>query len=106
MLYLMADQQTVRDLRRAIQLTKESTITPPVSDNPQTASSVVCKPRTAITAGSTVSVVADIMTLRSGSWVATGQTIRITSATGAAVTTTNRVIARKVSRFGYCVVST
>lgn len=106
MFYLMADTQTVRDLRRAIQLARESTITPPVSDNPQTASSVVCKLRTAITAGSTVSAVADIMALRAGSWVTTGQTIRVTSATGAAVGTTSRVIARKVSTFGYCVVPT
>ena len=106
MLYLMADAQTVRDLRRAMQLARESTITPPVSDTAQTASSVICKLRTAITAGSTVSVVADIMKLQSGSWVPTGQTIRVTSATGAAVTTTSRQIARKVSRWGYCVVPT
>ena len=106
MLYLMADNQTVRDLRRAIQLARENTITPPVSNYHQTASSVVCKLRTAITAGSTVSVVADIMALTGGTWVVTGQTIRVTSATGAAVATTNRVIAKKVSTFGYCVVST
>jgi hypothetical protein len=106
MFYLMADTQTVRDLRRALQLARETSVGAPVSADVQTSSSVVCKLRTAITAGSTVAAVADIMTLRSGSWVPTGQTIRVRSATGAAVTTTNRVIAKKVSTFGYCVVPT
>lgn len=106
MLYLMADTQTVRDLRHAIQLARDSTSTPPVATIAHTSSAVVCKLRTAIVAGNTVSVVADIMTLSAGSWVVTGQTIRVTSATGAAVNTTSRQIARKVSRFGYCVVPT
>jgi hypothetical protein len=67
---------------------------------------IVVKLRTSITAGSAVPVVADIMRLSGNSWTESGQTVLVRSATGAAVGTTTRVIARKVANFGFCVVPT
>jgi hypothetical protein len=59
-----------------------------------------------ITAGSTAQVDAEIYELVSGNWQGTKQTIKVRSVTGAAVSTTGRRIARRVSRWGWCVVET
>lgn len=61
---------------------------------------------TAIAAGSTATVKADIMQLDGDTWTKTGQQIDVRSMTGLAVSTTGRRIARKISRFGWGVVET
>ena len=61
---------------------------------------------TAIAAGSTATVKADIMRLNGDAWEKTGQQIDVRSMTGLAVSTTGRRIARKISRFGWGVVET
>jgi hypothetical protein len=61
---------------------------------------------TAIAAGSTTTVKADIMRLNGTVWEKTGQQIDVRSMTGLAVSTTGRRIARKISRFGWGVVET
>lgn len=61
---------------------------------------------TAISAGSTASVKADIMDYQGGVWTKTGQQIDVSSMTGLAVSTSGRRIARKISRFGWGVVET
>ena len=69
-------------------------------------SSCVVRLLSAIAAGSVAPVTAEIMILSGNTWVGTGQTIPVRSATGLAVTTTGRRIARKCSRFGWVVVET
>ena len=61
---------------------------------------------TAIAAGSTATVKADIMRLNGDVWEKTGQQLDVRSLTGLAVSTTGRRIARKISRFGWGVVET
>ena len=61
---------------------------------------------TAISAGSTATVKADIMDYQGGAWIKTGQQIDVSSMTGLAVSTSGRRIARKISRFGWGVVET
>jgi hypothetical protein len=61
---------------------------------------------TAIAAGSTTAVKADIMDYQGGVWSKTGQQIDVSSLTGLAVSTSGRRIARKISRFGWGVVET
>jgi hypothetical protein len=61
---------------------------------------------TAIAAGSTTTVKADIMQLVGTTWTKTGQQIDVSSLTGLAVSTTGRRIARKISRWGWGVVET
>lgn len=71
-------------------------------------SSCVVRLLTAISAGSTTPVQAEIMQLQGNTWVGTGQLLPggVRSATGLAVTTTGRRIARRCSRFGWVVVET
>lgn len=69
-------------------------------------SSCVVRLLSAIPAGSVTPVSAEIMILSGNTWVGTGQTLQVRSATGLAVTTTGRRIARRCSRFGWCVVET
>ena len=70
------------------------------------AATIVVQLKTAIAAGSTAQVDAEIYDLVGSTWTATKQLVKVRSATGAAVSTTGRRIARLVSRFGYCVVET
>lgn len=67
---------------------------------------VVVRLLTAIPAGSTTAVTAEIMRLSGTVWAGTGQTLQVQCVTGAAVSTTGRRIARRVSRWGWCVVET
>ena len=59
---------------------------------------------TAIPAGSTTTVKADIMDLQGATWTKTGQQIDVRSMTGLAVSTAGRRVARRISRFGWGVV--
>lgn len=68
--------------------------------------SLVVQLKTAIAAGSTAQVDAEIYDLIGSTWTPTKQIIKVRSATGTAVSTTGRRIARQVSRFGWCVVET
>jgi len=68
--------------------------------------SLVVQLKTAIPAGSTTQVDAEIYDLIGSTWTPTKQTVKVRSATGLAVSTTGRRIARCVSRFGWCVVET
>jgi len=67
---------------------------------------VVVQLVTAIAAGSTVTVKADIMRLNGDAWEKTGQQLDVRSLTGLAVSTTGRRIARRISRWGWGVVET
>ena len=67
---------------------------------------LVVQLETAISAGSTAQVWARIYTLAGSTWTDTKQRVQVRSATGAAVSTTGRRIARQCSRFGYVVVET
>ena len=77
----------------------------PVRSEPDR-SSLVVRLLTAIAAGSTTPVTAEIMRLNGLTWEGTGQTVQVRSATGLAVTTTGRRIARKCGQFGWVVVET
>ena len=60
----------------------------------------------AIPAGSSATVLANIMRLDGDTWTDTKQQIAVRSLNGLAVSTTGRRIARRVSTFGWCVVET
>lgn len=60
----------------------------------------------AIPAGSVDTVLADIMRLDGATWTNTGQQISVRSATGLAVSTAGRRIAKRVGRNGWIVVET
>jgi len=60
----------------------------------------------AIPAGSSATVLANIMRLDGDTWTNTKQQIAVRSLNGLAVSTTGRRIARRVSTFGWCVVET
>jgi len=66
----------------------------------------VVRLQSAITAGSTDAVTADVMELQGGSWQTTGATIEVRSLTGQAVSITGRRIARRIGRHGWGVVET
>lgn len=103
---LSTDVDSARILQRMIaeQRGEEFTLSP--SDLSAGNGAKVVKLRTAIAANSAVAVIADVMVLRGNTWAVSGQTIQVRSATGAAITTANRHIARPVANFGYCVVQT
>ena len=60
----------------------------------------------AIPAGSADTVLANIMRLDGATWTNTGQQIPVRSATGLAVSTAGRRIAKRVGRHGWIVVET
>lgn len=62
--------------------------------------------QSAIPAGSTDAVLANIQSLDGSSWTDTQQQISVRSLNGLAVSTTGRRIARRISRFGWVVVET
>ena len=62
--------------------------------------------QSAIPAGSTDAVLANIQSLDGSSWTDTKQQISVRSLNGLAVSTTGRRIARRISRFGWVVVET
>jgi len=98
--------ERARKLGRLLDRAEDASIgtleTMPQADN----ASKVVRLLSAIAAGSTTPVTAEIMTLNGNTWQGTGQTIQVRSATGLAVTTTGRRIARKCSRWGWVVVET
>jgi len=67
---------------------------------------LVVQLETAIAAGSVAQVWARIYTLDGSTWTDTKQRVQVRSATGTAVSTTGRRIARRVSTYGWCVVET
>jgi hypothetical protein len=106
MLYLQTNIPTARQLKKLIADSSQDSVSTLTNAATVTQSSVVCQLVSAISTGSTTPVKANIMRLAGNSWETTGQQIEVRSATGAAVTTTGRHIARKVGSFGYCVVQT
>lgn len=98
--------EKARRLRQLIDGTETTSIGSTESEVVAGDSSIVVRLLTAISAGSTTTVKAEIMTLNGNTWQGTGQTVDVRSATGLAVTTTGRRIARKCSRWGYVVVET
>ena len=98
--------EKARRLRQLIDGTETTSIGSAESEVVAGDSSIVVRLLTAISAGSTATVKAEIMTLNGNTWQGTGQTVDVRSATGLAVTTTGRRIARKCSRWGYVVVET
>lgn len=98
--------EKARRLRQLIDGTETTSIGTAESEVVAGDSSIVVRLLTAISAGSTATVKAEIMTLNGNTWQGTGQTVDVRSATGLAVTTTGRRIARKCSRWGYVVVET
>lgn len=97
-----------RRLRKLLDSTDGGSVGTVESEAVEGGSSVVVRLLAAISAGSTAAVDAEIMTLSGNTWTGTGQLVPggVRSVTGLAVTTTGRRIARKVSRWGYCVVET
>ena len=67
---------------------------------------LVVQLETAIAAGSVAQVWARIYTLEGATWTDSKQRIQVRSATGTAVSTTGRRIARQCGRLGWCVVET
>jgi hypothetical protein len=67
---------------------------------------LVVQLETAIAAGSSAAVLANIMRLDGDTWTDTKQQIAVRSLNGLAVSTTGRRIARRVSTYGWCVVET
>lgn len=67
---------------------------------------IVVRLLSAITANSVAQVDAEIMQIGSSGWEGTKQTVKVRSVTGAAVSTTGRRIARRVGRWGWCVIET
>jgi len=98
--------EKARRLRQLIDGTETTSVGSGESEVVAGDSAVVVRLLTAISAGSTATVKAEIMTLNGNTWQGTGQTVDVRSATGLAVTTTGRRIARKCSRWGYVVVET
>ena len=106
---LQFQKESALRLRKLIDEAESTSI---VSENAErvvpVGAAVVVRLESAIAAGSSDPVNAEIMSLVNGVWVGTGQLVPggVRSATGLAVTTTGRRIARKVSTWGYCVVET
>lgn len=100
--------EKARRLRQLIDGTETTSIGSAESEVVAGDSSIVVRLLSAISAGSTAAVQAEIMRLDGNTWVGTGQLVPggVRSATGLAVTTTGRRIARKCSRWGYVVVET
>lgn len=98
--------ERARRLGRLLDAADDSGIGTPATDPQIDNSAKVVRLLTAIAAGSTTPVTAEIMTLNGLTWAGTGQTIQVRSATGLAVTTTGRRIARRCSRWGWVVVET
>ncbi len=103
---LVTDEHGARTLQRIIREANDSALTLPPRNPAPNNGSLVVKLLTAITSGSTAPVTAQIMQLNGNTWEASGNTVQVRSATGAAVSTTGRRIARRVAHFGYCVVET
>ena len=67
---------------------------------------IVVRLLSSISAGSVAQVDAEIMALDGANWVGTKQVVKVRNITGTAVSTTGRRIARRVGRWGWCVIET
>lgn len=67
---------------------------------------IVVRLLSSISAGSVAQVDAEIMALDGASWIGTKQVVKVRNITGTAVSTTGRRIARRVGRWGWCVIET
>lgn len=103
---ILADIDTARTIARLIDNAQATTLGATESGSAVGSHALVVQLVTAIAAGSTATVKADIMKLDGDTWVKTGQQLDVRSMTGLAVSTTGRRIARKISRFGWGVVET
>ena len=103
---ILTDLEGARTIARMIDDAGASTVGVTASGFAVGNHALVVQLVTAIAAGSTTTVKADIMRLNGTVWEKTGQQIDVRSMTGLAVSTTGRRIARKISRFGWGVVET
>ena len=103
---ILTDLDGARTISRMIDDAGASTVGVTASGSAVGNHALVVQLVTAIAAGSTATVKADIMRLNGTAWEKTGQQIDVRSMTGLAVSTTGRRIARKISRFGWGVVET
>jgi hypothetical protein len=104
--HIVTDQDGARAIQRLIQ-SEGSVSTGGLTPSPiPTGQAVVVRLQSAITAGSTDAVTADVMELQGGSWQTTGATIEVRSLTGQAISITGRRIARRIGRHGWGVVET
>lgn len=103
---ILTDIDGARTIARMIDEANTSTVGVTASGSAVGNHALVVQLVTAIAAGSTTTVKADIMRLNGTIWEKTGQQIDVRSLTGLAVSTTGRRIARKISRFGWGVIET
>lgn len=103
---ILADIDSARTISRLIDNAQTTTLGATESGSAVGNHAIVVQLVTAIAAGSTATVKADIMRLNGDAWEKTGQQIDVRSMTGLAVSTTGRRVARKISRFGWGVVET
>jgi len=103
---ILTDLDGARTIARMIDDAGASTVGVTTSGSAVGNHALVVQLVTAIAAGSTATVKADIMRLNGNTWEKTGQQLDVRSMTGLAVSTTGRRIARKISRFGWGVVET
>jgi hypothetical protein len=103
---ILTDIDGARAISRMIDAAGGSAIGVTESGSAVSGHALVVQLVTAISAGSTTAVKADIMDYRGGVWEKTGQQIDVSSMTGLAVSTSGRRIARRISRYGWGVVET
>jgi len=101
---ILADIDGARTIARLIDEAGASGVGAVSGGGAVTGHALVVQLVTAIPAGSTATVKADIMDLQGTTWTKTGQQIDVRSMTGLSVSTTGRRVARRISRFGWGVV--
>lgn len=103
---ILADLGTARIIRDIIDATGDESGNGTRQARRNYDHAIVVKLLANIAAGSTAPVDAEIYELNGTTWQGTKQTIKVRSVTGAAVSTAGRRIARRVSRWGWCVIET